>query len=577
MKHLYEDNGDAVFSEAHAKELLNVQANYNKMLQELNNKLAKQKSDLAIKYMKIAQQQSALNAVKTAVVKPAATTNAPKQTGTVTTAGQPVNAQGNPKAVESINILRRRDISEDERLRDWSPEEERRTRSTGIMGGIGGRKPVSGTPPPSSSRTSSGITPRRTKRYKPWTNAASEKRSELKWKIEELEQQIQDYNEKFEAPEVSGEVEEFFAEIGDKASDILNSGGYKDDKEILTALKEVGVEDPKGVLQNYYYYYPAFNPALDKERKEADKEIPKIQAKIDKLQAKFDKMEEMYESANVFDDKSDYEVWLEEVYYSIATNLDWDVDKEYTYEAFDTYGEELRDIYEDTQDVDEAAALIISVTTEKDDEMYESVNESSYDLFNVSAEDLLATKHYMDAEDISYIEDEDGNTIDFDEDEFDEEMREALPEMGFKKKEVYSETDDILSVSDDEEDEDIEEDPDGEKDVTDIDQKIDEEKVFYVKIDDEGSEFIGKIYKLFDEGDWRAKLMKGESETFEQLNYDPNYDEFDIISFLRENYDDAELLSEDEYNKYIDDSKDVIEESLHYIPTLDEYTRKFDK
>jgi hypothetical protein len=36
FEHLNEQ--DEVFSEAHAKELLAVKANYNKMLQELNNK-----------------------------------------------------------------------------------------------------------------------------------------------------------------------------------------------------------------------------------------------------------------------------------------------------------------------------------------------------------------------------------------------------------------------------------------------------------------------------------------------------------------------------------------------------------
>lgn len=165
--------------------------------------------------------------------------------------------------------------------------------------------------------------------------------------------------------------------------------------------------------------------------------------------------------------------------------------------------------------------------------------ESTYNTSRQDPEELQSLKDYLDAENISYAEDE-GGTIDFDDSELNSEWVDQLADM---KEEP--ETDDILSVEDDDD-----------KDIKDIDSKIDEEKVFYVKVDHEGEEFIGKIYKLFNDGDWRSKLVDGESETFEELNYDPEWDEFDIIAFLRENYADAELIDEAEFNNHAEEPVD---------------------
>ena len=107
--------------------------------------------------------------------------------------------------------------------------------------------------------------------------------------------------------------------------------------------------------------------------------------------------------------------------------------------------------------------------------------------------------------------------------------------------EIFDE--DILTIEDDDKSEN--------EDIIDKDKKIDEEKVFYVKVDDEAEEFIGKIYKLFDDGEWRSKLVDGISETFDKLNYDPDWDEIDIIAFLRENYADAEIIDEPEFNDHV--------------------------
>lgn len=215
----------------------------------------------------------------------------------------------------------------------------------------------------------------------------------------------------------------------------------------------------------------------------------------------------------------------------------------------------------------------VKAINEVDDISYnftiKKLDESSYDTLDADVEELEDLKDYMDAENISYVEDENGTIIDFDESDLDKEWQEHLDAMGLEKRQSYTEnTDDILSY----EDEDIEDDDD----FFDTSQDIDENKVFYVKVEDDNNEFVGKIYKLFDadSSDWRSKLLIGISDTFEKFNFTPDWDEIDIIAFLRENYSDAELLSEDEYNKYVEKHENKkIKESFHVIPTLKEWLK----
>lgn len=465
---------EQIYSEQHAKELLAIQANYNKKLEQLNTELAKQKSDLMIKHMKLAQQQAAAAKLKQKTeVEPEQQV---AKTGNVDTAGNPVTSKGGTPAVESINILRVNPIDEDEQIRYGNPgysPDMRNWYEKPVTGGHKEEKP-------------------KEKRKKEMTYKRRMEIQDLQYEIQDFKDEIKWTKEKFETPSyegIEGEIENFFAEIGHDASEILNSGAYKTDAEKIKALKEAGVEDAKGTLETYYYYYPEFDPKLAVERRKSREQIRKLELEIQKRQDKIDKM------------------------YS----------------------------------------------------MYESLNEATFSTRGVKDEDYFELKNYLDAENISYFEDEDGTEIDFDDTELDAEWRDRLEEIGLEYVRDFEDeepkTDDILSIEDDE-------------DITDKDQQIDEEKVFYVKVEDEGEAFIGKIYKLFDEGDWRSKIVDGESETFEKLNYDPDWDEFDIIAFLRENYADAELVSEDEFNGHVEDPEvapEEVEESVHAIPTLDDF------
>lgn len=442
---------EQIYSEQHAKELLAIQANYNKKLEQLNTELAKQKSDLMIKHMKIAQQQAAAAQLKQKTkIEPQQQVVA--KTGTVDTAGNPVTSKGGTPAVESINILRVNPIDEDEQIRYGNPgysPDMRNWYEKPVTGGHKEEKP-------------------KEKRKKEMTYKRRMEIQDLQYEIQDFKDEIKWTKEKFETPSyegIEGEIENFFAEIGHDASEILNSGAYKTDAEKIKALKEAGVEDAKGTLETYYYYYPEFDPKLAVERRKSREQIRKLELEIQKRQDKIDKM------------------------YS----------------------------------------------------MYESLNEATFSTRGVKDEDYFELKNYLDAENISYFEDEDGTEIDFDDTELDAEWRDRLEEIGLEYVRDFEDeepkTNDILSIED-------------EEDITDTDEKIDNEKVFYVKVEDEGEAFVGKIYKLFDEGDWRSKIVDGDSETFEKLNYDPDWDEFDIIAFLRENYADAELVSEDEFNDH---------------------------
>lgn len=210
------------------------------------------------------------------------------------------------------------------------------------------------------------------------------------------------------------------------------------------------------------------------------------------------------------------------------------------------------------------------------------LKEESFDTRYADEEDVEDLKKYMDAENIPYVEDEDETELDFDEEELDPEWQDELEQMGLEQmgEDDDVRTDDILDYTDDEEkgEDDQEEtvdsdEPAEDEDLYDEHEDVDEKKVFYVKISDDEGNFIGKVYKLFNDGDWRAKVVKGDSKTFEKLNYDPDYDEYDIIAFLRENYDDADLISKEEFNGEIENESSEIKESLNKIPTFEEFIK----
>lgn len=196
----------------------------------------------------------------------------------------------------------------------------------------------------------------------------------------------------------------------------------------------------------------------------------------------------------------------------------------------------------------------------------EIINEETFDTRYADTETLKDLKKYMDVENIPYIEDEEGTSLDFEKEELDPEWEGELDDMDLEEVEDDVDTDDILDVTPDEEEKpDVEDNKDIVPDEDDnMHDKIKEKNVFYIRIRDDKGDFVGKIYRLFDDAasDWRSKLIQGESRTFEKLNYSPDWDEYDIIAFLRENYDDAEIMSEEEFNDEVSGASEEVEETL---------------
>lgn len=597
MKKLNEQGGEQIFSEAHAKELLNLQVNYNKMLQALNDKLAKQKSDLSVKYMKIDQQAATQKATTQKTQVPPVQ----KQTGTVDTTGQPVNAQGNPPSNESINILKIKPMNEED-------DEPRYAKNLGYV-----RDKRNWYQKPENREGYVEPEPIKTPRKKVMTYKTKLMIQDLEYEIMDLESEKQNLIERYINPEqMSGEIEDFFGQIGMEAADILNSGTYSTTLEKIRALIKAGFDEKKAkeTVEIYHEYYPEYNSKTEKEKKEAEKQIAKLQDKIDKIQAKIDKWQSMYEGYNqkespfkkfpgleqeaetfqpfeILNYKRDPDYGYENVFmlfikllkvpkkYQTPENVYglciWDNQKKQFIEepgSLEDYGIKPENLTKKTG--------FVIPGFEVDESMNESL--STYNILNADKTELQSLKDYMNAEGIEYKESDD--TIEFDEEQLDAEWRELISLMGLEPTEISAtvnpEDEQIEKI--DVENDDI--------DIVDVEDEIDEDKVFYVKVTEDGEEFIGKIYKLFDEGDWRSVLvLDGDSKTFEKLNYEPDWDVFDIVAFLRENYDDASVIEQSEFDEKVEEPKEEVEEALggngnikdktmkeaYKIPTLEEF------
>jgi hypothetical protein len=452
----------------------------------------------------------------------------------------------------------------------------------------------------------------------------------------DLESTMSDYKSPdFEGAE--GEVENFFGEIGFEASEILNSGAYKTDKEKIKALKAAGVAQPEETLGNYYYYYPEFDQSKEKGRKKAEKEAEKIQAKIDKIQAKIDKWEEVYESrvnegheirASKLEDQIvkniDYSdgyfvlnmedgtsvsigccggAWLdisgepENIQYNKIIRIEHDDmysikfifdNKEIIYVEDGTGGEGLElwqnDVYESLNEElefmghlsgqayedrlnqiyskleDELAELMNNGgSSEEIEDIKDQLREINYEFRDM--EDRQIAREAMEREEQEEQEREEQERYQEEyEREQDERYREqefygsnpqegeyesvnpASSENFYVLNEAYVETDQEKKT------------PEGyaEKDY-----------VFYVRITEDGEEFVGKIFKDSPDEDWYGLVKIGESSTFEKMSYQPEYNEADIVDFLAGTYEEVEIIDEEEFTElFIESDKDFKDEDV---------------
>lgn len=82
---------------------------------------------------------------------------------------------------------------------------------------------------------------------------------------------------------------------------------------------------------------------------------------------------------------------------------------------------------------------------------------------------------------------------------------------------------------------------------------INEDYLFYIKVFDNDDWFIGKIFKVSPDGDWYGISKAGNTDTFNKISYPTEYNEMDIVEFLRDNYDSVEIIDRHEYDDYVEE------------------------
>ena len=91
----------------------------------------------------------------------------------------------------------------------------------------------------------------------------------------------------------------------------------------------------------------------------------------------------------------------------------------------------------------------------------------------------------------------------------------------------------------------------------DDDQERDE-YVFHVKIDETTDhEIIAKIFRDDEEDFWTVRVVKGDEEPLQSMEFDPRLDKLEIIAKLADIYDEIEIIHAKEYEFLLDDKEKV--------------------
>jgi len=116
----------------------------------------------------------------------------------------------------------------------------------------------------------------------------------------------------------------------------------------------------------------------------------------------------------------------------------------------------------------------------------------------------------------------------------------------------------------------------------DDDQFVDE-YLFHVRIDgDTDHEIIAKFFKDDEDDFWTVRVVKGDEEPLQSMEFDPRLDYVEIIGKLATIYDDIEIIDPKEYEYLLDDKEkvdaeyysDLVEESEMFKPKSGEEIHK---
>jgi len=102
------------------------------------------------------------------------------------------------------------------------------------------------------------------------------------------------------------------------------------------------------------------------------------------------------------------------------------------------------------------------------------------------------------------------------------------------------------------------------------DEDLNSDYIFAIKINsEEEDEIIAKVYRNKDDDFWKIRVVKGDEEPLETMQFDPDMEFVDIIERIGEIYDDVEEISMEEYKGLLDDKPETDEK--YYDEKVNEY------
>lgn len=121
----------------------------------------------------------------------------------------------------------------------------------------------------------------------------------------------------------------------------------------------------------------------------------------------------------------------------------------------------------------------------------------------------------------------------------------------------------LLEDEEDEEDEEDDDELESEMLNYEEDDEDSDEYVFHVRINgDEEDEIIAKIYRNSDDDGWIVRVVKGDEEPLQSMEFDDRLDKLGIIGYLADMFDDIEIIDPKEY-EYLLDDKDKLDSEYY--------------
>jgi hypothetical protein len=90
------------------------------------------------------------------------------------------------------------------------------------------------------------------------------------------------------------------------------------------------------------------------------------------------------------------------------------------------------------------------------------------------------------------------------------------------------------------------------------DEDLNADYVFAIRVNaEEDDEIIAKVYRNKEEDFWKVRVVQGDEEPLETMQFDPDMEFVDVIEKIGEIYDDVEEISMEEYKGLLDDKPET--------------------